>query len=95
MQTARANFLPKISNCVQANKGWQYKTSQYFNDYSTKNWMMVDWKLLKEMALWITRMENESGAEVDFMTKRLKFSLYAYWGYGFEGWQPFYFHQVS
>ena len=80
---------------VQANKGWQYKTSQYFNDYSTKNWMMVDWKLLKEMALWITRMENESGAEVDFMTKRLKFSLYAYWGYGFEGWQPFYFHQVS
>lgn len=74
---------------------WQYKTSQFFNDYSTKNWMMVDWALLKKLAVWIVRQEQEGGAEVDFMTKRLKFSLYDWWGYGFTGWQGFYFQQVS
>ena len=80
---------------VQNRRNWEYKTSQYFNDYSTKNWIMVDWAMLKKVALWISREENESGAEVDFMTKRLKFSIYADWGYGFDGWQAFYFNQVS
>ena len=80
---------------VQANRKWQYKTSQYFNDYSTKNWVMVDWTLLKKLALWIVRLEDESGAKIDFETYRLKFSLYSYWGYGFTGWQAFYFNQVS
>ena len=79
---------------VQAGK-WQYKTSQYFNDYSTKNWIMVDWAALKRASLWISRMAPEDGADVDFMTKRLKFSLFDWWGYGFNNWHPFYFHQVS
>lgn len=79
---------------VQAGK-WEYKTSQYFNDYSTKNWIMVDWTALKRYALWINRMSPEDGAEYDFMTKRLKFSLFDWWGYGFSGWQFVYFHQVS
>jgi hypothetical protein len=80
---------------VQSTKNWQWETSQYFNDYSTKNWMMVDWGLLKEVALWLNREGDEDGAEVDFMTKRLKFSIYADWGYGFDAWQFVYFHRVS
>jgi len=56
---------------------------------------MVDWTLLKKLALWIVRLEDESGAKIDFETYRLKFSLYSYWGYGFTGWQAFYFNQVS
>ena len=80
---------------VQFNKNWKYITSQYFNDYSTKNWIMVDWEALKKVAIWIDRMADEGGAKIDFETYRLKFSLYAYWGYGFLGWQPFYFQQSS
>jgi hypothetical protein len=80
---------------VQHNRKWEYKTSQYFNDYSTKSWIMVDWNLLKQLAVWKTRIEDQGGAKIDFETYRLKFSLYSYWGYGFLGWQAFYFHQVS
>ena len=79
---------------VQAGK-WQYKTSQLFNDYSTKNWIMVDWAAAKKAALWLNRMAPEDGAEYDFMTKRMKFSLFDWWGYGFSKWQPFFFHQVA
>ena len=56
---------------------------------------MVDWNLLKKAALWIVRLEDESGAKIDFETYRLKFSLYSYWGYGFQNWQFCYFNQVS
>jgi hypothetical protein len=79
---------------VQAGK-WQYKTSQYFNDYSSKNWMMVDWSALAKYAKWLNRMAPEDGTDFDFHTKRLKFSLFDWWGYGFTGWQFIYFHQVS
>jgi len=79
---------------VQNNRKWECKTSQYFNDYDTNNWIMVDWGLLKKLAVWVTRMEDEGGAKIDFETYRLKFSLYSYWGYGFLGWQAFYFNQV-
>ena len=79
---------------VQEGK-WQYKTSQYFNDYSTKSWMMVDWSALKRYADWVVRMSPEDGADYDFMTKRLKFSLFDWWGYGFTGWQFVYFMQVT
>ena len=80
---------------VQHNRKWDWKTSQYFNDYSSKNWIMVDWGLLKKLAVWITRIEDEGGAKIDFETFRLKFSTYSYYGYGFLGWQAFYFQQVS
>jgi hypothetical protein len=74
---------------------YQYVVSRYFDDYSSKNWIMVDWALLKKAAVWIQRLEDEGGAKIDFETYRLKFSLYSYWGYGFMNWQPFYFNQVS
>ena len=80
---------------VQANKGWTWDTSQFFNDYSSKNWMMVDWSLMLEYAMWITRVENETANAVDFETKKIKTSIYDYWGYGFTGWNGIYFHAVT
>jgi len=80
---------------VQANKGWTWDTHQFFNDYSTKNWMMIDWQLAMEYAMWIDRVENEVTNKVDFETKKIKTSLYDYWGYGFTDWRFVYFHAVS
>ena len=80
---------------VQANRKWEYQTSMYFNDYSTKSWLMVDWDLLKKLAVWVTRVEEEGAAKIDFETYRLKFSLYAYWGYGFLSWPAFYYQNVT
>jgi hypothetical protein len=94
-QTPKGLYSANGTINTQNRRKWDYKTSQYFNDYSTKSWIMVDWGLLKKLAIWITRMEDEGGAKIDFETYRLKFSLYSYWGYGFLGWQAFYFHQVT
>jgi hypothetical protein len=74
---------------------WSYETHQYFNDYSTKNWMMVDWQLLAEYAKWVTRVEDELTNKVDFETKKIKHSAYNYWGYGFLNWPFIYFQQVG
>jgi hypothetical protein len=56
---------------------------------------MVDWDLLKKLAVWVTRVEEEGAAKIDFETYRLKFSLYAYWGYGFLSWPAFYYQNVT
>jgi len=79
---------------VQEGK-WTYETHQYFNDYSTKSWMMVDWQLMMEYAVWISRVEDELTNKVDFETKKIKHSTYSYWGYGFTNWPFIYFQQVT
>ena len=82
---------------VQNKRNWEYKTSQYFNDFfsDSRNWIMVDWKMLKQLAVWQTRISDESAATIDFETKRIKTSLYSYFGCGFLGWQFCYFNQVG
>jgi hypothetical protein len=80
---------------VQANKGWTWDTSQFFNDYSTKSWWMIDWQLLAEYALWIDVVTNETANKVDFETKKIKTSIYDYWGYGFTDWRFLYMHVGS
>jgi len=88
--------LYSAEGTVNVQKGrWNYVTSQYFNDVSTKNWIMVDWTLVKEFALWLNRVSDEVKTMVDFETIKIKHSTYSYWGYGFTGWWPFYFHAVS
>ena len=79
---------------VQAKK-WKYEVSDYLNDTSTKNWLMVDWELVKEFALWVDHTADELTNTVDFETKKIKHSSYSYWGLGFTGWCPFYMHKVS
>jgi hypothetical protein len=79
---------------TQKNK-WKYEVSDYLSDYSTKNWIMVDWDLVKEYAVWVDHTADELSNTVDFETKKIKHSSYSYWGLGFTGWSPFYFHAVS
>jgi hypothetical protein len=85
---------PYRTTNTQAGK-WNWKTSQYINDWSTKSWAMVDWEVLKKAAVWLTRLGDERKATIDFETYRLKFSIYGYWGYGFLNWQFIYFHKVT
>lgn len=80
---------------VQANKGWKWETSQFFNDYSTKSWGMVNWEMLKKLAKWINKVDAELNSTVDFETFKIKHSIYSYWGYGFLNWPFIYWHSVS
>ncbi len=79
---------------VQNNR-WKIITWSMLGDYSTKNWMMADSRLIKKYAVWLTGVEDEPANIIDFETKVIKHSLYNVWGYGFQGWQFIYFHQVS
>jgi hypothetical protein len=94
-RTEKGLYSAELTVNVQAAKGWKWDTSQYFNDYSTKNWMMIDWGLAMEYALWISRVENETTEKYDFETKKIKASIYDYWGYGFTDWRFIYFMNVS
>lgn len=80
---------------VQARKNWQYQTSQFFNDYSTKSWGMVNWEMLKKYALWQTKVDADLNTTVDFETYKIKHSVYSYWGYGFRAWPFIYWHNVT
>jgi hypothetical protein len=93
---ATTKGLYSAEGTVNVQQGrWSPVTSQYFNDYSTKNWMMVDWSALKEYALWLDRISDEIKSTVDFETMKIKFSTYSYYGAGFTGWRFIYFMNVS
>ena len=79
---------------TQKNK-WRYEVSDYLSDYSTKNWFMVDWDLVKEYSIWVDHTADELTNTVDFETKKIKHSTYSYWGLGFTGWPFVYMHSVS
>ena len=70
--------------------GWNF-----LDDFSTKNWFMVDSKLMKQYLVWIDRVKPEFETRYDFNTKALEVSSYARWGYGFNAWQFIYGNQVS
>lgn len=93
--TQRGLYSAEGTVNVQANRQWRYETSQYFNDYSTKSWGMVNWDLLKKYALWITKVDADLNSTVDFETYKIKHSIYSYWGYGFTAWPFIYWHAVS
>jgi hypothetical protein len=80
---------------TQASRNWKWETSQYFNDYSTKSWGMVNWELLRKLAIWIDKVDADLTTTVDFNTFKIKHSIYSYWGQGFKGWPFIYWHQVS
>jgi len=76
-------------------KNWTVITSDYLNDYSTKSWYMVDMELMKDYCLWVNRIEDELTNTVDFETKRIKHSVYNYFGCGCTGWPWVYEHVVA
>lgn len=62
---------------------------------NTKNWFMADSKLMKENQLWFDVDKLELEKDVDFSTKVSRWSAYMYYGFGSEGWQHIYGHNVS
>lgn len=83
------------SNKNTAAGKYQVLTNDYFNDYSTKNWMLIDTAMMKQFAKWVTREEDQLASIVDFETFSMKHSIINYFGYGFTNWPFVYFHQVS
>ena len=57
------------------------------DDYTTKNWYMVDRKKMKQHLLWINRVAPEFNMKVDFDTFSIKNSVYFRIATGFTAWQ--------
>ena len=75
----------------------RYKVIPYLrlDDYSTKNWFMLDSRLMKRFLLWLDRIKPEVNNQVDFNTYQVKHSMYFRIGNGFTNWRFIYGHNVS
>lgn len=65
------------------------------DDYSTKNWFMIDGRLMKRFLLWLNRIKPEVNNQIDFNTFQIKHSIYFRIGAGFTNWRFIYGHNVS
>lgn len=74
----------------------RYRVKRYMrlDDYSTTNWAMVNWDLMKRFLIWVDNIPAETDTIVDFETKSVKHSIYSVWGYGWKDWRWGYFHNV-
>lgn len=88
--------LDTASGDINPQEG-RYRVVRYMrlDDYSTTNWHMVNWDLMKRFLVWINRIPYESDMIVDFETKSVKHSIYSRWGYGWFDWRFIYSHNVS
>ncbi len=81
---------------VNVQKGkWKLIPWSLLGDYSTKNWIMLDSRYLKKYAVWLNHTDAELANTVDFETKRIKHSIYSYWGLGFTNWPWIFMNVVS
>jgi phage major head subunit gpT-like protein len=65
------------------------------DDYTTKNWYMVDRKKMKQHLLWVNRVNPEFNMKVDFDTFSIKNSVYFRIATGFTAWQWIYGQAVT
>lgn len=74
----------------------RYNVERYMrlDDYSTTNWFLVNWTMMKEYNLWINHTEADFNNTVDFETFALKYSIYSRWAYGFKDWRWCFGHNV-
>mgnify|MGYP001616755972 FL=1 len=75
----------------------RYKVIPYLrlDDYSTKNWFMLDSRLMKRFLLWLDRIKPEVNNQIDFNTYQVKHSIYFRIGNGFTNWRFMYGHNVA
>ena len=75
----------------------RYKVIPYLrlDDYSTKNWFMLDSRLMKRFLLWLDRIKPEVNNQIDFNTYQVKHSIYFRIGNGFTNWRFIYGHNVA
>jgi hypothetical protein len=76
-------------------KGFKVVKWLRLDDYSTKNWFVVDSSLMKEMLLWIDRVEPQTNSRTDFDTFAVQQSIRGRFGWGASNWRFIYGHQVS
>ncbi len=87
LDTAEGNVNPQYG---------RYRVERYMrlDDYSTTNWFMVNWTLMKKYLLWIDRIAADPNTTIDFETLSVKHSIYSRWGSGFKDWRWIYGHVV-
>jgi len=74
---------------------WNVIGYDLLDDNSTKNWFMVDSKMMKRFLVWIDRVKPEFNSIPDFETFMLKRSVYTRIGWGVLNWRWVYGHLVS
>ena len=67
----------------------------FLDDYSNKNWFMVDSRMMKKFLIWIDREGPVYATQEDFHTFAIEHSIYDRFGYGWLAWQWFYASIVS
>lgn len=84
------------NHTINVQKG-RYNVERYMrlDDYSTTNWFLVNWTLMKQYLVWISHTDADYNNTVDFDTYALKHSIYARWGNGYLDWRWIYGHQVA
>ena len=65
------------------------------DESSTKNWFMIDSRLMKKFAIWIDRIKPETNTTVDFETYAIKQSVYGRFAWGWRNHRFLYGHSVS
>lgn len=59
------------------------------------NWFMVNSALMKKNQVWFEVVKHEFNKDTDFNTFAQRWSVYAFYGFGFERWEHIYGHAVS
>jgi phage major head subunit gpT-like protein len=59
------------------------------------NWFMVNTKKMKDNQVWFNVVNTELNKDVDFNSFAKRWSVYAFYGFGFERWEHIYGHSVS
>lgn len=87
--------LNTAEGTVNPQKG-RYNVERYMrlDDYSTSNWYMVNWTLMKKYLIWINHTDADYNNTVDFDTFALKHSMYSRWGNGTLDWRFIYGHNA-
>ncbi len=61
----------------------------------TNNWFMVNSELMKDHQVWFNVVDMEMEKDTDFNTKVARWSVYTYYGFGFERWEHIFGQNVS
>ena len=87
LDTAEHNVNPQYG---------RYQVERYMrlDDYSSTNWYMVNWTLMKEQLVWVNHTDADYNNTVDFDTFALKHSMYSRFANGFLDWRFIHGHEV-
>ena len=65
------------------------------DEYSTKNWYMVDTAMMKKFLVWIDSVKPETNTFTDNLTFNISHSIRGVFGWGWRNWRFIYGQNVS